>query len=219
MEPLSALGVAAAAIQFADFATRLLSETVATYKSASGKTEKVESLESVTNDLNTLTRHVVEKAAGLPASPPPDSPDAVCVEACRECQSISQELAGILQELGAKPSFSLGGKSILSSLTAAIRAVAKESQVKALTAKLGTVQDRMKMAAMASLWENAQQHGQTLEDAASQLLEIQAKLDRLDTTAMETAVAIKDMARGVCPRDLGNILTSTSGQPLGHPGY
>jgi hypothetical protein len=74
MEPLSALGIAAAGVQFIDFATRLLSDTVETYKSASGQTERVTSLKQVTKDLGALTSRLEEKASGLRKDALPESP-------------------------------------------------------------------------------------------------------------------------------------------------
>ncbi len=196
MEPLSALGIAAAGIQFADFATKLISDTAATYQSASGKTQRILTLELVTEDLCSLTQRIVEKASGLQESPPPGSTDAVFIDACKECQVLSHELTGILQDLGARRFSSLNTKSVRSSLAAAIRAVAKEGQIKDLTDKLQVVQQRMQMAAMASLWEHAQQDGNTIQQASRQLVGVEAKLDRLEEAAMQTATYIQNLTRG-----------------------
>ena len=199
MEPLSALGIAAASIQFVDFATKVISETAATYQSVSGKTQRILTLERVTEDLGSLTQRIVEKASGLRDSPPPESTDAVFIEACKECQVISHELAGILQILGARRFSSLNTKSVRSSLAAAIRAVAKEGQIKHLTDKLQVVQQRMQMAALASLWERARQDGHTIWHASRQLVDVEAKLDRLEGTAMQTATYIRDLTSGSGP--------------------
>ena len=132
-------GIAVAGIHFVDFATKLISETAATYQSASGKTQRILTLERVTEDLGFLPQRIVEKASGLRDSPLPESTDAVFIDACKECQVISHELAGILQILGARRFASLNTKSVRSSLAAAIRGVAKEGQIKDLTHKLQVV--------------------------------------------------------------------------------
>ena len=222
MEPLSALGIAAAGIQFVDFATKLISETAASYQPASGKTQKILTLEHITEDLGSLTQKIVEKASGLRDSPPPESIDAVFIDACKECQVISHELAGILHIMGARRFSSLNTKSIRSSLATAIRAVAKEGQIKDLTDKLQVVQQRMQMAAMASLWERARQDGNTIQQASRQLVAVEAKLDRLEATAMQTATYIRDLAcnfvtHEAAPRRLINTLWPTNWSPRTGP--
>ena len=58
MDPLSALSVAAAVLQFVDFGTRLLSTSYEIYKSPFGETAKEVELSTVTNDLAGLVAHV-----------------------------------------------------------------------------------------------------------------------------------------------------------------
>jgi hypothetical protein len=96
MEPLSALSVAAAVVQFVDFGTRLLSQTREIYKSSTGQTERVSLLKRVTRDLDSLTSRVEEKAATLRVNAPPGSADAIFLESCKQCKEVGGELADLL---------------------------------------------------------------------------------------------------------------------------
>jgi hypothetical protein len=152
MDPLTALSVAASGVQFVDYATRLLSDTVETYKSATGQTERALVLEQITRQLDALTSRVEEKRSQLREGAPGGTPDASFLEACRQCQEISQELTGILQTLVAKQWPKSKLKSAQASLAAAIRGLVSASKIKDLRAKLQTVQQQMQMAALVSLW-------------------------------------------------------------------
>ncbi|KAK4151584.1 hypothetical protein C8A00DRAFT_35782 [Chaetomidium leptoderma] len=168
MEPVSALGVAAAAVQFVDFATRPLTDTIEIYKSASGQTERVLVLKGVTRDLCSLTNRVEEKALELQQSPQPESPDAIFLLACRRCKGISEELAGILQTLSARQSTASNAATGLSSLGAAIKGVTSESKIKDLTEKLQAVQQQIQTAALVSLWGKADRHEKVVVQASRQ---------------------------------------------------
>jgi hypothetical protein len=193
MEPLSALGIAAAGVQFVDFATRLLSDAVKTYKSASGQTERVSILASITNDLTSLATRVEEQAVGLPERAPLGSPDSILLQACQQCRTISQELSSILQTLSARQSSKSGTRSARQSLTAAIRGIASEGKIKDLSEKLQTIQQQMQMAALMSLWRRAQEDGQTLSQAARQQLDLMETLGRIDATTKSTATYLQDL--------------------------
>jgi hypothetical protein len=65
MDPLSALSVAAAVVQFVDFGTRVLSDARHIYESSSGQTSMNLELSTVANDLSRLIDDMesnVEKA-------------------------------------------------------------------------------------------------------------------------------------------------------------
>jgi hypothetical protein len=65
MDPLSALSLAGTIIQFADFGSKLLSESLQLYKSSRGTLDANEQLELVTADLQS----VIAKLRRHPTSP------------------------------------------------------------------------------------------------------------------------------------------------------
>ena len=196
MEPLAALGIAAAGVQFIDFASRLLSDTVETYKSASGRTERITSLDSIATELSTLTSRVQEKAAQLPQSPPPGSPDALFIDACRQCQDISKQLAAVLQPLAAvKPPSKFKRKSARSSLAVALKGAMSQKKIQDLSAQLQTIQQRMQLAALVSLWEKAEREHTSITQ------QFQQQLNATDPTTTETANYLRHItAPGVSPQ-------------------
>ncbi|KAK3897567.1 hypothetical protein C8A05DRAFT_38875, partial [Staphylotrichum tortipilum] len=187
MEPLSALGVAAAGVQFIDFTTKLLSNTVETYRSASGTTEKITSLENITTELNTLTARVQEKAAQLPQSPAPESPNGLFLDACRQCQDISKQLATVLQPLAVKRPSKFQRKSVASALAVALRGAMSEKKIQDLSTQLQMIQQRMQLAALVSLWEKAQTDGTSITDV------FQQQLGTIDNTATESVADLRHL--------------------------
>jgi energy-coupling factor transporter ATP-binding protein EcfA2 len=102
-------------------------------------------------------------------------------------------LTNILQTLGARPS-TFNVKSARSSLAAAIRGLISESKRKDLTEKLQTIQQRMQMAALVSIWEKAQVNGQTVLQTSQQQLGIMSKLEGVDETTKEISTYLKALA-------------------------
>ena len=72
MDPVSALGVAAAAVQFVDFGSRLLSNTLETYKNATGQSTRNMELSVISQDLVLLATEV-ETLLGKMEEPRPGS--------------------------------------------------------------------------------------------------------------------------------------------------
>ncbi|KAL2130000.1 hypothetical protein VTI74DRAFT_7022 [Chaetomium olivicolor] len=206
MDPLSVLSVAAAGVQFVDFSSRLLSDTLEVYKSASEQTERVSHLEGLIRHLDALTSSIEEKSLQLRPNPAPDTPDATFLDACRQCKEISKELANIVEKLGveaAKRSSRCNIKFAGPSLVAAVKGIMSDSKIKDLTEKLRTVQGQMQMAAMVSLWERAQESGTTVRQAAQQHLDV-LTAGNPDQTTKETATYLLDIAKGdIFSRDPG----------------
>jgi hypothetical protein len=151
MDPLSALSIAAAGVQFVDFATRLLSDTVEMHKSATGQTDRAALLKRVASDLDFLTSRIQEKRSQFLDTAPAGSPDAIFLEACKQCNEISKELAGVLQTLAVEELPQRRRRSA-KALGAAIRGILSDRKITELTTKLETVQRQMQMAALISLW-------------------------------------------------------------------
>ncbi|KAK3988997.1 hypothetical protein QBC44DRAFT_396840, partial [Cladorrhinum sp. PSN332] len=196
MEPLGILGVAASAVQFIDFTTRLLSTTAKTYKSASGQTENVVSLTSVANDLDSLARRVSEKASKLSAQAPPNSsasegPDETLVRLCTECSEIGTEMITILSTLKAKGTtkFELAKHSIVT----AVKTIRSESRITNLRERLLTVRQQMMMCALFSVWWSAQVEGQSLDQMFTKQVEMMETLGRIDQWTKDFEIQMKNL--------------------------
>ncbi|KAJ2985030.1 hypothetical protein NUW58_g5750 [Xylaria curta] len=100
MDPLNAISLAAAVVQFTDFSVRFLSEAARVYKSASGTTSQAMELKTVDQDLRQLSRSIQEKSAQLadPRKPLRESEQKL-LQLCRTCEELSEELVAVVIRL------------------------------------------------------------------------------------------------------------------------
>ena len=158
MDPLSALSVAAAVVQFVDFGTRVLSDARHIYESSSGQTPVNLELSTVTDDLSRLSGDVESKAekAKLQNTAGSDSlndSEEIFLRLCRECKEISGELQRSLKKLQASRvnKIDLAVKSVLLS----VKGMMAEKDIKTLKDRLGQIREQMKMAVLVFLWYGA----------------------------------------------------------------
>jgi hypothetical protein len=155
MDPLGALSVAAAVVQFVDFGTRVLSDARHIYKSSSGQTPVNLELSMVTDDLSRLIDDVESKAekASLQStnvSVSLNSPEESFLRLCRKCKDISSELQlslGKLQASGPNK-IDLAVKSVFLS----VKGVIAEKDIETLKDRLSQIREQMKMAVLVFLW-------------------------------------------------------------------
>lgn len=103
MEPLAALGVAAAVIQFVDFGSRLLTSTWETYRDTSGQGHGLRDFQVVSDDLHQRISPIRQslKAFELKATAGLKSQEAAELEAallskCSDCDEIAGQLEKVL---------------------------------------------------------------------------------------------------------------------------
>ncbi|KAM7218406.1 hypothetical protein V8F06_006170 [Rhypophila decipiens] len=65
MDPLSALAIAAAVVQFVDYSGRLLSKSMALYRGLSGQEKRIVGLTRISNELRHLSDAIIEKTSQL----------------------------------------------------------------------------------------------------------------------------------------------------------
>ncbi|KAK4160717.1 hypothetical protein QBC43DRAFT_292730 [Cladorrhinum sp. PSN259] len=100
MEPLTALGLAAAVVQFTDFGVRLLTDSVRIYQSVDGQTLQHVQLARISDDLSQLARNIEEKAVNLTQARRSLRPtERILVRLSEESQSISNQLSSILDRI------------------------------------------------------------------------------------------------------------------------
>ena len=100
MDPLSIVGLTAAAVQFVDFSTRLFTRTANVYQNAAGARSRIELLEAVSHDLTMLSGQISEKMAPLKMQGRSMSvSDMNLLEQCRRCEKISNEVMDLIAKI------------------------------------------------------------------------------------------------------------------------
>lgn len=99
LDPLTAIGLASAIVQFVDFSTKILHGAQEMYESASGATEENRSLEVVVSDVKRLS----SKLKATCRAQQSDDEKALCSLA-EECNSLSADLFELLQKVKSKDS-------------------------------------------------------------------------------------------------------------------
>jgi hypothetical protein len=102
MDPITALSVVAAVIQFLDYGTRIVSKGKELYSSADGALSENMELETASVQLQNLSNTLMDSfQAGLKAPPggKPDQSDEVMQKICEDCVAVSRELVEQLEKL------------------------------------------------------------------------------------------------------------------------
>jgi hypothetical protein len=134
MDPLSALSVAAAVVQFIQFSDSIISDTIEIYQSLDGAKQSNRTVESLTTRLSELTTTLVTAEQQSQTRRPTPIADAYGGQLrviVGRCQSISDELRKILDALKGSERRDLGG-SFLSS----VKAIRKDRKIKYLEVEL-----------------------------------------------------------------------------------
>ncbi|KAK4450455.1 nacht nucleoside triphosphatase [Podospora aff. communis PSN243] len=150
MEALAALGVAASAVQFATFASNLISSAAEIHGSASGTTEHALSMETVYSQLSELasalsaaTTSDCLSAASRP--PPPDQQSNASAANLKTIQVLSQQcgqdcrrLLGVVAKLKSQPG--AGSRRRWESFRIALRSLWKRKDIQDLEYRLSNTQ-------------------------------------------------------------------------------
>jgi hypothetical protein len=137
MDPLSALSVAAAVVQFADFGSRLVKNVVELYQSGQ-KRDHVE-LSVVSQDLSRLAASVESKIAGNRSVA-----GEVFLRLVGECAAVNDELQAILEKLKARGDTKIALAA--DSWMVALRQVVAAKDIENLVRRLGEVRQQMNVA-------------------------------------------------------------------------
>jgi hypothetical protein len=149
MDPVSALGVAAAAVQFVDFGSRLLSNTLETYKNATGQSTRNMELSVISQDLVLLATEV-ETLLGKMEEPRPGSAAERLKSLCHDCKSVNAELQTILEKLKAKGSSKLDLAK--NSFVSAVKGIVSAGKLKVLEGQMETIREGIMLPTLLSLW-------------------------------------------------------------------
>ena len=151
MEPLAALGLASAVIQFIDFGSKLLKETGEIAES--GSTISVHYLKTVTGDLEsfnkTLGQQVLDQLNGSNS----EEEEALC-ELISKCSSLARELLDGLANVSSQA----GKGAKWANIRAALKTIWKKDRIETLARRLNEYRDQLILRVL--MLFNAQQRTQ-----------------------------------------------------------
>lgn len=149
MDPLSAISVAAAVIQFVDFGSGLLRDTVEIYRSTTGQSRNRLDIRSISRDLSALADEVEAKSSltGLPAG---RSSEDVFIGLCRACKDVAKELQECVSDVSLH--VAKNPRRAFQSFVTVLKERRSDEKVEALRSTLYQVQQRMTVAVLIFLW-------------------------------------------------------------------
>jgi len=161
MEPLSALGLAAAVVQFLDFGSRMFRDLREIYGSAERTTVKHIELSALADELSELAGSVERNTAasneprdsgkGLPSTDDDhEKSQEIFFRLCHECQEINQEIQELLGELQAQGTTRI--RLAADSLLVALKGIWSASKLKGLQDRLRETRQQIMMAVLVVLW-------------------------------------------------------------------
>lgn len=149
MDPLSALGAAAAVTQFVDYTITILRDTREIIKSVDGQTAKHIEISCISMDLERLAEDVDVKSKGL-ATIDADQSEQIFLRLCGECREIAKKLLTSCAQLQSTGVTRL--EIAASSFVAAVKGVWNSGKIEDLQERLDQVRQQMMMAVLAFLW-------------------------------------------------------------------
>jgi len=145
MDPITALGAAAAVVQFVDYATTLFSGTYRIYKLVTGDNEQALGLLTVTKSLKSLSANL-QSALPQVGSKSLSSFDKDIVELCKHCTAAADQLISGLSKLQVQEDH-----SFWEGFRRALQTVWGSKEVDSLERRLGTLRSQISLHLTASL--------------------------------------------------------------------
>ncbi|XXH02585.1 hypothetical protein Hte_008963 [Hypoxylon texense] len=211
MDPLSILSIAAAAVQFLDFGTRIFVDTRETYRSSLGQKQSNIELSIVANDIKSLASNIESKLSNLThddSIPAPEQQDDnprqfgdatkdVLIRLCRQAIEIGNELQLLLAKLQAngKTKLSLAASSFVTVL----KGICSAEKVQDLQERLDRTQKQIMLETLVLTWGQAMKNHVTMVDLARQQAK---KLDAIDATTRKYGENVANLLNRLGRRDL-----------------
>lgn len=136
MDPVNAVGIAAAVVQFADFGFRLIKSAWELYKSPSGQVSEHIELSVVSQDLSSLADAIKAKLDESPGSV-----GKVFTRLHGECKSTNDRLQNILNQLQVRGSTKIALAA--DGLRVALKQVAAVDEIEKLANRLKQIREQM----------------------------------------------------------------------------
>ncbi|KAM5347420.1 hypothetical protein ACJ41O_010425 [Fusarium nematophilum] len=172
MDPPSALGIAAAVVQFVDFGQRLLSQTWHIYRSASGEDLALRELSTVSGDLTQLAKGIRDALdrQQMGAKGAFQVEDDLLLRICGECDAIAAEIKSILPRVNGtfqsgienderaanKPFFKcIEPRSVGEWFREVLSRCLKGKELEEINDRLNQVRQQIMIASTMSIWSNS----------------------------------------------------------------
>jgi len=138
LDPLTAVSLAAAIVQFVDFSGKLFSETKELYGSAEGTLIRNKELREITTDLKQLCNNLGPAQQGIAAAKAPTPDEEALLQLSNSCRSIADELLAALEDLRVK-----AGHQKWESFKQALRSALKKEKIASIKTRLNEVQKQL----------------------------------------------------------------------------
>jgi energy-coupling factor transporter ATP-binding protein EcfA2 len=154
MDPMSALSVAAAVIQFVDFGGHLLSDTYEIYISPSGQKDNLVQLSALASDLLQLSDQVDRKSRALTQNEQHAKSENQLLKLCSECKTTSKDLQNALDLLKTRgtKTFCFDKNGLGGSFRVALQGIWSHKKIEKMVEDLANIRRRMMMALLVSVW-------------------------------------------------------------------
>ena len=134
LDPLTAVSLASAVVQFIDFSIKILTETQEIYQSVSGTTRKNVTIGEITQDTRELSQNVTRNRYMCQGQ----AYDAALVRLAESCEKEADALLLILDGLKVPP-----GASHWTSLKKAIKTASQKGKIRELESRLNKLQKQV----------------------------------------------------------------------------
>lgn len=141
MDTLSALSVAAAVVQFVDFAGTILSSTRTIHQASSREAESVSDLKTITDTLQRLNGDIEQSVSASPSAH-----DRDLLDLCHDCNRTANSLVAALAQLNSQ-----GNSSLWNSFKIALRTVWSQDQLNELQKRLDSFRQQISMHILVAL--------------------------------------------------------------------
>lgn len=99
MDPLTAIGLASAIVQFVDFGRNLISESHEMYRSIEGTSKTNMDTENIAKQIHSLSEHLLSSDQSYEETGAPFENQRVLRSLATECRSVASELLDLLKDL------------------------------------------------------------------------------------------------------------------------
>ncbi|KAF2017574.1 hypothetical protein BU24DRAFT_317882, partial [Aaosphaeria arxii CBS 175.79] len=185
MEPLSALSIATAVVQFLDFAGNIVTSTWEISKSSSGDSNRNSDLRGITQNLQELNG-TLRQAVNDPNLVPFSSQDQEIADLCRKCNDVAEKLIGILDRVR-----SSSRDSTWPSFRAALRTMWNQDEVDNLQRTLDSYRQQISMLILVAMSSNYEQTSTTLAETKHLCHQVLLELDKSQEFQNDVLDAIK----------------------------
>ncbi|KAI1399897.1 hypothetical protein F4819DRAFT_497705 [Hypoxylon fuscum] len=206
MEPLSALSVAAAAVQFLDFGARIITDTREVYQSSSRQIRDNVELGEMAKRFNQLTNAIEYKLREfgpedsifrqLSHGPEQfgDETEVMLIHLCHQASEIGHELQDLLAKLKSHGKTKI--ELVANSFVTALKAIWSEEKIEGLKDRLEQTQKQIMMATLVLSWGQAEKNRVTMTEFVNQQALSISKLDSIDRTTQDFGKSMAGLLRG-----------------------